>query len=136
MHLELKALASEKPSRTIENNQQLGNEISMWLRQRRRWRPTPNHGAATFERKAEKFVLKMAVATTPHPRFVKITPFRLGSLQQNKPEVNMQMDVATVLRKWRSDRHAQAIPARTPTIHIKNTGEDFDSDYYRQVFGV
>ncbi len=142
IHMELKALSDENLTRTIENNQVLGNEYL-------------NVAAAEDKMKSEEKIKelaailndaaakcaehKMAVGYHAHPfDFVKIQGRFAWEILFNHthPELNMQMDVGNCLA-GDGDPIAmlKEFPGRTRTIHIKEHKEKtFDSDYYKEVF--
>ena len=144
MHLELKALASENLPRTIENNQQLGNEYLNVAAAKEKMETDAGitELANILNETAEKCrAHKMAVGYHAHPfDFVKIDGRFAWELlfSRTKPEVSMQMDVGNCLGgNGDPIGMLKQFPARTPTIHIKEYKEKtFDSDYYTQVFAL
>jgi sugar phosphate isomerase/epimerase len=142
MHMELKALASDNFSNTIENNRVLGNEYL-------------NVAAAQDKMKTEETITELAnllnhaadqcrsdgmkVGYHAHPfDFAKVNGRYAWELlfSRAKPEVTMQMDVGNCLAgKGDPIAMMKEFPGRTRTIHIKEHQEKtFDTDFYKEIF--
>jgi sugar phosphate isomerase/epimerase len=142
IHMELKAIAMENLTRTIENNQILGNQFLNVAAAESKMSTEKGikELAATLNDVSAKCAAhRMAVGYHAHPfDFARIGDKYAWELlfDQTHPEVNMQMDVGNCLT-GNGDPIAmlKKFPGRTLTIHIKEHGEKtFDSDYYREVF--
>jgi sugar phosphate isomerase/epimerase len=142
MHLDLKALAKENVSRTIESNQTLGSEYLNVAAAKEKM--GTEAGIAELadllnQRSAECRAHQMVVGYHAHDfDFKKINDrFAWDILfSQTLPEVNMQMDVGNTLG-GNGDPIAmlKKFPGRTRTIHIKeHEDKTFESDFYKEVF--
>jgi len=142
MHLDLKALAKENLTRTIENSRTLGSEfLNVAAAKEKMGSETSIGELADFlnHAAAECQTHKMTVGYHAHPfDFVKINGRFAWELlfSRTQPEVNMQMDVGNCLA-GDGDPIAmlKKFPGRTRTIHIKEHQEKtFESDFYKEVF--
>jgi len=142
IHMELKAIALENLTRTIENNQVLGNEYLNVAAAKDKMgseQSIKELAAMLNDASAKCASHRMAVGYHAHPfDFVKIQGRFAWEILfgLTHPEVNMQMDVGNCLA-GDGDPIAmlKEFPGRTRTIHIKEHKEKtFDSDYYKEVF--
>jgi sugar phosphate isomerase/epimerase len=142
MHLDLKALAKENLSVTIENNRELGSEYL-------------NVAAAKEKMGSEEGIAELANLLNERAKDCKPHGMVVGYhahqfdfekikgrfawellFSRTGPEVNMQVDVGNTL-SGKGDPIAmlKEFPARTRTIHIKeHDDKTFESDYYKEVF--
>jgi sugar phosphate isomerase/epimerase len=144
IHLELKALAKENLSRTLENNHTLGNEYLNVAAAKEKM--GSEDGIAELadllnQRAVECRAHQMTVGYHAHPfDFEKIKDRFAWDILFSRlaPEVNMQMDVGNCLG-GNGDPIAmlKKFPGRTRTIHIKeHQDKTFESDFYKEVFGL
>jgi sugar phosphate isomerase/epimerase len=142
IHLDLKALAKDNLSRTIENNRVLGNEYLNVAAAQEKMESTAGIGElATIltEAQAQCRPHQMKVGYHAHPFDFKKIDGRFAweiLFEKLSPELNMQMDVGNCL-SGDGDPIAmlKKFPGRTRTIHIKeHENKTFDSDFYKEVF--
>jgi len=142
MHLDLKALAKENLTQTIESNQTLGSEYLNVAAAKEKMGSEDGIAelaALLNERAVQCRPHKMTVGYHAHPfDFEKIKGrFAWEMLfSRTEPEVNMQMDVGNCL-SGNGDPIAalKKFPGRTRTIHIKeHQDKTFESDFYKEVF--
>jgi len=142
MHLDLKALAKENLSRTVENTQTLGSEyLNVAAAQEKMGDGKSIHELADFLNDVATQVKpqKMTVGYHAHPfDFAKINGRFAWEIlfEKTRADLNMQMDVGNCL-SGSGDPIAmlKEFPGRTRTIHIKeHQDKTFDSDFYKEVF--
>src|SRR5580765_4170581 len=142
MHLDLKALAKENLSRTVENNQILGSEyLNVAAAKEKMGDEKSIHELADFLNDVATQVKpqKMTVGYHVHPfDFAKINGRFAWEIlfEKTRSDLNMQMDVGNCL-SGNGDPIAmlKEFPARTRSIHIKeHQDKTFDSDFYKEVF--
>lgn len=142
MHMDLKALAKENLSTTIENNQTLGSEYLNVAAAKEKM--GSEAGIAELadllnQRSADCRAHKMWVGYHAHEfDFKKINDRFAWEILFNRtaPEVNMQIDVGNTL-EGNGDPIAmlKKFPGRTRSIHIKeHQDKTFESDFYKEVF--
>jgi sugar phosphate isomerase/epimerase len=142
MHIELKALAKENFSRTLENSQTLGNEYLNVAAAQEKMGSEAGIGelAEILNDAAQQCrAHKTTVGYHAHPfDFEKINGRYAWELlfSRLKPEVNMQMDVGNCLvGKGDPIAMLKEFPGRTRSIHIKeHEDKTFESDFYKEVF--
>ena len=141
MHVELKGLEADQLSRTLENNQILGNRFVILASARIKMgsQKTIEELAALLNGVSEKCRARdMRVGYHAHPfDFTKIDGrFAWDILfSQTRPEIIMQMDVANCLA-GRGDPIAmlEKFPGRALSMHMREYKEKtFDSQYYMDV---
>ena len=142
IHMELKALSNENLTRTIENNQVLGNEYLNVAAAKEKMGSKDaiaELAALLNEAAAQCRPHKMKVGYHAHPFDFAMIDGRFAweiLFSRTDPAVNMQMDVGNCLA-GNGDPIAllKEFPGRTRTIHIKEHQEKtFDSGFYKEVF--
>jgi len=142
MHLELKALADDGFTRTVENSQALGNEYLTVAAAREKM------GSEEAVAELAGLLNKAAAQLRPHKMIVgyHAHPFDFAKIggrfaweilfSRTQPEVNMQMDTGNCLA-GNGDPIAmlKQFPGRARTVHLKEyQDKTFESEFHREVF--